>query len=245
MRLDQALVQEFQLKSRAQAQALIAEKKVELRGKILSKSSQQIHLEDIKELKLLDRQILKYVSRAGLKLEHALENLKLDLTGQYILDIGQSTGGFSDCCLQRGAAHVTGIDVGKDQIDENLKNNPRLQFYEKINVKQVPDEILEKEYDLVVCDLSFISLEHAMPLFQQQAQKAAKILSLVKPQFELSAKDLNKSGIVKDPKSYQTVEDKIRNLCEQYNLQIFNYFESQPRGADGNLEFFFFASTAD
>jgi len=174
---------------------------------------------------------------------HALKTLQLDPEGLRVLDIGISTGGFADCLLQAGAKEVVGVDVGHGQLAETLKSSQSITLYEGVNAKNL-DQWKENIglFDLIVLDLSFISLKHVLPHLQAFLLPQGRVLALVKPQFELTGKSLNKSGVVKDSKDYDLVEKSITELATELGLHRLHYFSSEPKGDDGNQEFFIYLS---
>jgi 23S rRNA (cytidine1920-2'-O)/16S rRNA (cytidine1409-2'-O)-methyltransferase len=241
MRLDQYIQQKFKLESRHQAQRLIVEGVVHVNGKAVDKSSYAVAETDAVEI--TDRSILKFVSRGGLKLEQAIKFTELNVKDYYCLDVGQSTGGFTDCLLQSGAKHIVGIEVGHGQLHENLKGHPQITNFEKTHVLEVkPADILTEELDLIVVDLSFISITKVIAKLKEFSSPKTKILALVKPQFEVGSAQLTKSGLVKDPESYDLVKDKIMLELKKNGLRSIDYFQAFPKGGDGNQEFFVFAS---
>lgn len=188
----------------------------------------------------------RFVSRGGLKLEGALQQTQLNVTSARVLDVGISTGGFADCCLQAGALEVIGVDVGTGQLASSLLQDQRLKAFEGVNAKklseyqsQIPE--LRGGFDVIVGDLSFISLTVVLPQLPSLLRPEGKILFLVKPQFELESKALNKKGLVRDPKSYDLVKTKILVACAEAQLHVLDYFDSSLPGKDGNREFFVFA----
>jgi 23S rRNA (cytidine1920-2'-O)/16S rRNA (cytidine1409-2'-O)-methyltransferase len=255
VRADQLLVHRGLAASRSQAQRLIDSgvRKLTREGwKAVSKSDDL--LEDT-ELELLNSQEAKYVSRGGLKLEGALLKSGVSAQGKLCLDIGQSTGGFTDCLLQHGANGVVGVDVGHAQLHLRLREDERVICLEKINARELNATDLIAKYsiiaggkgifsskkmafDLLVGDVSFISQTLLVDRFADLLQAGADVLMLVKPQFELQPGDLAKGGIVKDAALYDKVEARIRESYAKAGLQVKNYFESPISGGDGNREFF-------
>jgi 23S rRNA (cytidine1920-2'-O)/16S rRNA (cytidine1409-2'-O)-methyltransferase len=194
------------------------------------------------ELRLLDTAEARYVSRGGLKLEGALQSSGLSAQGLRCLDVGQSTGGFTDCLLQQGAAQVVGLDVGHGQLHPRLRDDARVVCVERINARdlqaddvRVPDGALG--FDFVVGDLSFISLTLVLPALLPLLKKGGELLMLVKPQFELQPSDIGKGGLVKDEASYVQVEARLREACAILNLDVLGYWPSAIAGGDGNQEF--------
>jgi 23S rRNA (cytidine1920-2'-O)/16S rRNA (cytidine1409-2'-O)-methyltransferase len=194
------------------------------------------------QLRLLDAAEARYVSRGGLKLEGALRTAGLDVTGWTCLDVGQSTGGFTDCLLQHGAAAVTGIDVGHGQLHDKLRKDPRVVAIEKLNARELSDEQIGGHYDLVTGDLSFISLTLVLPRLVTLMKPAGHLLMLVKPQFELQPGQIGKGGVVRDRALYPVVERRLRECCASLALEVAGWFDSSILGGDGNREFFLHAT---
>lgn len=241
MRLDQFLQQQFQLESRHQAQRLILEGVVSVNGKVINKNSHDVESTD--KIEILDRSILQYVSRGGLKLKNAMIQTAIHCKDYVCLDVGQSTGGFTDCLLQQGAKKIYGIEVGHGQLHESLRGHPQVNTLEKTHILDVlPIDIEHAVLDLIVVDVSFISLSKILRKLKELSTPNTKLLALVKPQFELNANYLNKAGIVKDPSLYKLVEDKIKQDVTDAGFRVLDYFHATPQGSDGNQEFFIFAS---
>lgn len=244
MRADQLLLERGLAASRSQAQRLIASG-VEWRlgtkpWQRVTKNGDELPLPS--ELRLLDNAEARYVSRGGLKLEGALLSSGLCAQGLRCLDVGQSTGGFTDCLLQQGAAQVVGLDVGHGQLHRRLRDDARVVCIERINAREleaddarVPDA--RQGFDLVVGDLSFISLTLVLPALLPLLKKGGALLMLVKPQFELQPNDIGKGGLVKDEASYVQVEARLREACAALNLEVLGYWPSAIAGGDGNQEF--------
>jgi 23S rRNA (cytidine1920-2'-O)/16S rRNA (cytidine1409-2'-O)-methyltransferase len=244
MRADQLLLDRGLAASRSQAQRLIASG-VEWRlgtkpWQRVTKNGDELPLPC--ELRLLDNAEARYVSRGGLKLEGALLSSGLSPQGWRCLDVGQSTGGFTDCLLQQGAAQVVGLDVGHGQLHPRLREDERVVCVERINAREleandarVPEAA--DGFDLVVGDLSFISLTLVLPALLPFLKPGGALLMLVKPQFELQPSDIGKGGLVKDPASYVQVEARLREACAALNLNVLGYWPSAIAGGDGNQEF--------
>lgn len=246
MRADQWLVERGLAASRSQAQRLIAAGARWLSPsgwKTLAKSDE---LPPHAEVELLDAAEARYVSRGGLKLEGALRATGLQVTGWHGLDVGQSTGGFTDCLLQAGAAKVVGVEVGHDQLHPRLRADGRCVTFEGLNARQLGAAELGEHYppqgfDLLVCDASFISLALLLPQWAALLAPAGHVLALVKPQFEVGPQGLGKGGIVRDPVRYTEVEARLRAAADTAGLIILDWFDSPITGGDGNREFFFHA----
>ena len=201
------------------------------------------------ELQITDDAELRYVSRGGLKLAGALEHCGLDVAGRICLDVGQSTGGFTDLLLQRGAARVVGIDVGHGQLHPRLAADGRVQLYEGVNARDVSDTAFAVDHALhsfgfVTGDLSFISLTLVLPTLATYLAADGQMLMLVKPQFELQPEHIGKGGIVKNSASFAVVETRIRAACKALSLTLRGYFQSPITGGNGNTEFFVWAQSS-
>ncbi len=254
IRIDQWLSQNGFANSRTHAASLIEEGQVEIKMTSatawvkVTKPSYKLPNDFSKDqIQVLTGPANRYVSRGGLKLEGALAHVGLSVKGLRVLDVGVSTGGFSDCCLQQGAEHVVGIEVGHGQLAPGMSKHSNFIQFEGINAKNLPAhqaEIaeLQKSFDLIVGDVSFISITAILPHFLPLLKTEGRVLFLVKPQFELDASALNKNGIVKDPRSYEVVKTKVIESCQHSGLNVIDYFASNLAGKDGNKEFFVFAS---
>jgi 23S rRNA (cytidine1920-2'-O)/16S rRNA (cytidine1409-2'-O)-methyltransferase len=245
MRADQLLVERGLASSRSQAQRLIASGVRWLdRGawKRVAKNGDELPGEA--QIELLDMAEARYVSRGGLKLEGALRAGGIDVRGKRCLDVGQSTGGFTDCLLQHGAAHVTGVDVGHGQLHEKVRSDPRVTAIESVNARELSAGQVGDEFDLIVGDLSFISQTLVLPALVPLLQPDGDLLMLVKPQFELQPGQVGKNGIVTDPALYAVVERRIRDCCAALGLQVRGWHDSAIAGGDGNREFFVHARTS-
>lgn len=269
MRADQLLVLRHLASSRSQAQRLIASG-VQWRAgdewKRVGKNGDE--LPDDAQLKLLDDAEARYVSRGGLKLEAALKRVGLAVQGLDCLDLGQSTGGFTDCLLQHGAARVVGVDVGSAQLHPRLRGDARVLCVEKINARSLQASDLlaayahskgagnalgggadtgsgfAPQFDLIVADLSFISQTLVLPAMLPLLKAEATMLTLVKPQFELQPGQVGKGGIVKDVSLYPLVEQRLRQAFAALDLIVTAWFDSPIEGGDGNREFFIHARRA-
>ena len=250
MRLDVFLVDKKMATSRTQAQELILNghvylKKLDAETR-LKKPSYVVADAERDFIFVTSNEIQKYVSRGGLKLEQALKKINLDVKSKIVLDIGQSTGGFTDCLLQSGVEKVVGIDVGHSQLHEKMKSDSKVTCFENTHVKDLQDHLKFKEampsggFDLIVADVSFISLTKVIPYLSPFLKINGNYLLLVKPQFELSKKELDKNGIVKNPKSYVLVKNQVENAARFSLGEVISYFQSDTLGKDGNQEFFIY-----
>jgi len=256
MRVDQLLVHRQLASTRSQAQRLIADGVQWLSGDVwkrVAKNGDEVP--ESAEIRLLDDSEARFVSRGGLKLEGALNSVGLDVTGFLCLDVGQSTGGFTDCLLQRGAVHVVGVDVGQGQLHPQLRDDERVLCIEKVNARSLnateliaahaqstrADSQFSIEFDLIVGDLSFISQTLVLPAIVSLLKPGGSMLMLVKPQFELQPGQVGKGGIVTDPAMYKTVEERVRTAHTTLGLTVQAWFESPVQGGDGNHEFFIYS----
>ncbi len=247
MRVDQLLLERGLASSRSQAQRLIAAG-VRWRGpagwQVVTKNGEDLPAQA--EIQLVDTAEARYVSRGGLKLEGALAASGIDPAGRVCLDAGQSTGGFTDCLLRLGAARVVGIDVGHGQLHPSLRSDPRVTCLERINVRGlVAHELPVSPFDLIVADLSFISLTLVLPALTALLAPTGDLLLLVKPQFELQPGQVGKGGLVRDPALYEQVEARLREACAALKLQVACWHDSPITGGDGNREFFLHARPGD
>lgn len=271
MRVDVLLVERGLAPSRTAAQRLIAAGHVFVREGssrvALSKPSVSVAQDISLEIEASD--LDRFVSRGGLKLDGALTHVGLDVAHLRCLDVGQSTGGFTDCLLQRGAAHVVGVDVGHDQLHTRMRADARVTCIEGVNARELtmaalpnavgaacrdqriatPEVAASRSYsdgfDLIVADVSFISLTKVLPQWPALLAAKGRVLSLVKPQFEVGADNLARGGIVRDASLYVTVKKTIRAACAQAGLRVLDYFDSAITGTDGNREFFVYAEAAE
>ncbi len=241
-RADQLLVERGLANSRSQAQRLIAAgvdwrvgqqawQRIDKNGAVMPQDA---------ELLLKDDAETRYVSRGGLKLEGALRATGLQVKGWTCLDVGQSTGGFTDCLLQQGAVQVTGVDVGHGQLHPRLHADPRVVCIEHCNARELSLAQCGQAHGfaLIVADLSFISLTLVLPALTTLLSEQGQMLLLVKPQFELQATDIGKGGLVQDPAKYVQVEERLRSSAQDVGLQVAHWLPSVITGGDGNHEFF-------
>ncbi len=238
IRLDQALVERGICESREKAKRAIMAGQVEVNSRIAGKPSDPIKTTD--ELKLLVPE--KFVSRGGLKLEHALNHFKLDVTGVTAIDVGASTGGFTDCLLQRGATKVYAVDVGQGQLAWKLRQEPRVVVMEKTNARQLTAAAFPAPFappDLAVIDCSFISLRKILPATVALLRPCGKIVALIKPQFEAGREEAGKgAGVIRDPEIHQRVLRELNDFVNaQTGLRWNGVTESPLLGPAGNKEF--------
>ena len=254
MRADQLLVERGLAASRSQASRLIAggvRWRVAADAPWRSVAKNGDDLPQAAQLELVDAAEARYVSRGGLKLEGALRSSGVDAKGKRCLDVGQSTGGFTDCLLQQGAAQVVGVDVGHGQLHGRVRTDARVTAVEKINARSLRVEELQAAgdsgapFDLIAGDLSFISLTLVLPALVPLLAPQGALLMLVKPQFELQPGQIGKGGIVRDPALYAQVERRLREACDALSLSVAGWHDSAIVGGDGNREFFIHAVRRD
>jgi len=234
LRLDQFLVGRGFFPSREQARRAILAGYVSVGTRIAAKPSELLD----ERTAVVIRPSRKYVGRGALKLEPALEHFHIHVQGKTALDIGASTGGFTDCVLQRGAKKVYAVDVGYGQLDWKLRNDSRVIVLEKLNARFLTREHVPELVDLCVIDVSFISLTLILPNAFALVKPGGMILALIKPQFELQRSDVGKGGIVRDPCLHQKAQDKIVAFVSDLGHVVAGIVPAGIKGADGNQEFF-------
>jgi len=248
LRIDKLLVQRGLVPSRERAQAMILAGRVLVNGQKIEKSGVNVAADA--EVRLLGDD-LKYVSRGGLKLEAALNHWKIDLTGRTCIDIGASTGGFTDCMLQRGAAQVVAVDTGYGQIASKLRTDQRVKLLEKTNARYLTPARLQEanartDQSFIAVDVSFISVTLVLPAvldagFSRSTSAVRELVILVKPQFEVGRGAVGKGGIVKDEQAQQSAVTKVREAVEELGGHKLDLIESPILGMEGNREFLLYA----
>ena len=236
IRLDVALAERGLAESREKAQALVLAGEVLVDGVKARKPGQSVAPES--DLQVLSRP--PFVSRGGLKLAHALDHFGIAVSGRVCLDVGASTGGFTDCLLQRGAARVHAVDVGAGQIDWKLRSDPRVVLHERLNARYLRPEDIGEPAGLAVCDVSFISVTLIVPAVAPLLQPAGEMVILVKPQFEVGREQVGKGGIVRDPELHAFACRRVENTVRQMSFKT-SIIESPILGAEGNKEFLLYA----
>jgi 23S rRNA (cytidine1920-2'-O)/16S rRNA (cytidine1409-2'-O)-methyltransferase len=241
LRLDKLLVDRGFAASRERAQALIIAGKVLVNDQKLDKSGAQVVADSA--IRLLGED-LKYVGRGGLKLERALEHWQVEVNGKVCLDVGASTGGFTDCLLQHGAARVIALDTGYGQMDFKLRQDPRVRLLEKTNARYLTKEVIGEIAELIVVDVAFISATLVLPPVVNAAfpnsmedRRGRQVIVLVKPQFEAGRESVGKGGIVRDPAAQLGSVEKVRKTLLDLGCSALDVIESPILGAEGNREF--------
>ncbi len=237
MRIDKLLVDRGLAESRTKAQALVMAGVVLADEQRVNKPSDTVAADAQVRLKGGDDPTSRYVGRGGLKLETALRDFELSVEGLICLDVGASTGGFTDCLLQHGARQVIALDVGHNQIDYRLRTDPRVEVREGVNARYLQPDDFKVSFDLVVMDVSFISATKVMPAIVPLLQQAGRLITLIKPQFEVGRGEVGKGGIVRDPEKHARVIAEVNHAAQELGLQLEKVIESPIHGADGNVEF--------
>ncbi|MDR3306242.1 MAG: TlyA family RNA methyltransferase [Endomicrobium sp.] len=232
-RLDILAFEKGLAETRAKAQAFIISGSVFVNDRVQYKPGALVCDEDVVEVKNIN----PYVSRGGLKIESALNALNIDVKGYICLDIGASTGGFTDCMLQRGAIKVYTVDVGSGQLHYKLRNDKRVINIENVNFRYFDDALLKDKIDFATIDVSFISLDKILPIAYKSVSKNGFVLAMIKPQFELEASEIKK-GVVRDDKLRQKAINKIKNFALSLGFKIISEADSGLKGPKGNLEHF-------
>jgi len=234
LRLDQLLVAQGLFSSREQAQRAVMAGEIKIGTRIAVKPSQLLAA----DAAIAVKPTRKYVGRGALKLEKALDHFKIDMQGKVALDIGASTGGFTDCLLQRGTKKVYAVDVGHGQLDWKIRSDPRVIVLEKMNARFLSRKHIPELVDLCVIDVSFISLTLVLPNGFELITPSGVVVALIKPQFELERADVGRGGIVRDPELHQKAQDKIVQFVTRLGHTVTGIVPSAITGADGNQEFF-------
>jgi 23S rRNA (cytidine1920-2'-O)/16S rRNA (cytidine1409-2'-O)-methyltransferase len=235
-RLDQVLMERGLVDSREKARALILAGQVLVNGQKADKAGRTVAAEA--QVELLEQP--RYVGRGGLKLEAALRHFDIQAASKICLDVGSSTGGFTDCLLQHGAARVYAIDVGTGQLDWKLRNDPRVVVREQVNARYLSRDDVPEKIDLAVCDVSFISITMILPALAKLLAEGAEMVILVKPQFELERRQVGKGGIIRDPELHRQACQRVEEAVRQLGFRT-GIIPSPILGAEGNQEFLLYA----
>jgi len=234
-RLDILLVERGMVSSREKARALIMEGNVLVNGIPVTKAGSLVSSDASIELR---GEEIPYVSRGGLKLDAALNHFGMNLNGAIAMDVGSSTGGFTDCMLQKGALKVYCIDVGYGQMDWTLRNDPRVVLLERTNIRYLEKERIHDMIDIATIDVSFISLKNVLPKVTEFVKGGGEILALVKPQFEVGKGEVGKGGIVREEEKRMTALNSVREFAKELGLTTEGVFQSPVPGQKGNREYF-------
>jgi 23S rRNA (cytidine1920-2'-O)/16S rRNA (cytidine1409-2'-O)-methyltransferase len=241
-RLDKLLVEKGIVQSRERARALILTGRVTVEGRTIDKPGTQIEMEARLQLQGEDQ---PYVSRGGIKLEGALHAFEIDPKGMVVMDVGASTGGFTDCVLQGGARKVYAVDVGYGLLAWKLQKDPRVVNLERRNIRYLKREEVKDEMDLILIDTSFISIEKFLSHLLHFLKKGGSIIGLIKPQFEVGKGEVGKGGVVRESALHQKVIERIEEFSRGLGLSVLGVTESSILGPKGNKEFFIYLRKLD
>jgi 23S rRNA (cytidine1920-2'-O)/16S rRNA (cytidine1409-2'-O)-methyltransferase len=238
LRVDRLLVDRGLVESRERGHALILAGQVLVNGQKQDKAGALVP-EDA-EIRILG-EVLPYVSRGGLKLAAALKEFGLSVDGKVALDVGASTGGFTDCLLQHGAKKVYAVDVGYGQMAWKIRQDPRVVIIERVNIRQIDPLLIPEPVDIAVIDVSFISLEKVIPSMQQFMRPGAELVALIKPQFEVGREQVGKGGIVRDEVARRAAVERITIFIHEQSFDVKGVIPSPITGQDGNVEYLIYA----
>jgi 23S rRNA (cytidine1920-2'-O)/16S rRNA (cytidine1409-2'-O)-methyltransferase len=236
-RIDKLLVERGLAESRTKAQAMVMAGVVLVDEQRVEKPSHQFDTNSSIRIKGGDDPTTRYVGRGGLKLEAALREFQIDVSGFTCLDVGASTGGFTDCLLQNGAKKVFAVDVGHNQIDWRLRNDPRVEVREGVNARYLTPKDFPQKFNLVVIDVSFISVTKVLPAIVPLLAPTGAIIALIKPQFEVGRGEVGGGGIVRDAAKRSRVVEEVNGAARTLGLEPVKVIESPITGAEGNVEF--------
>ena len=237
MRLDRYIFEKGLVPSREKARAIIMAGLVYVDGRRVDKPGYRVR--GTEKVEVLEPP--RYVSRGGYKLEGALKRFGIDVRGKICLDVGSSTGGFTDCLLQHGAEKVYAVDVGRGQMDPKLRKDPRVVLYEKTDARKIDESHVPEKVDIITVDVSFISSTKVLPNLIRFLKEKGLLLVLVKPQFELSPKEVRK-GVVKERNLKKKAVLKVARFVEKSGLKVLGIMKAKPKGSKGNEEFFLLCS---
>lgn len=233
-RLDRLLVDRGLAESRERAQALILAGQVLVNGQKQEKAGAFV-LKDA-DIRILG-EVLPYVSRGGLKLEAALREFNINMSGKTALDVGASTGGFTDCLLQHGASKVYAVDVGYGQMAWKIRQDKRVVVIERTNIRDIDPSLIPEPVDIIVIDVSFISLEKVIPAIIKFFKPGGNLIALIKPQFEIGREQVGKGGIVRNEAARKSAVDRVANFIRSNGFEVKGLVQSPVTGQDGNVEF--------
>lgn len=238
MRIDQLLVARGLFDTRSRARAAIEAGRVKADGRVVAKPSEQI----AEEAEIEAEPAHRWVGRGALKLDHALTVWPVAVEGRVVLDVGASTGGFTEVCLERGAAKVFAVDVGFGQMHDRVAADPRVVNLERTDARDLTRDLIPEAPSVIVCDASFISLSKVLPAALDLAAPGADLVTLVKPQFEADGPGAGKKGVVKDPAAHAAAVERVRDWLEALGWAVQATTESPITGGDGNVEFLLWAN---
>ena len=236
-RIDRLLFERGLADSRTRAQAIVMAGAVLVNNQRIDKPSELVDPEAEIRIKGADDPTSRYVGRGGVKLEAALREFAIEVQDALCLDVGASTGGFTDCLLQHGARKVIAVDVGHNQLDWRLRNDPRVEIREGVNARYLQPEDFDEQFDLAVMDVAFISATKVMPAIAPLLRESARLITLIKPQFEVGRGEVGKGGIVREPEKHQRVIEEVNQAARELGLRDLRVIESPIHGADGNVEY--------
>jgi 23S rRNA (cytidine1920-2'-O)/16S rRNA (cytidine1409-2'-O)-methyltransferase len=236
-RIDKLLVERGLAESRTKAQAMVMAGVVLVNEQRVEKPSDQFPTDSPIRIKRADDPTSRYVGRGGLKLEAALNHFQIRVHGLTCLDVGASTGGFTDCLLQNGAAKVFAIDVGHNQIDWRFRNDPRVEVREGVNARYLQPQDFPVQFDLAVIDVSFISVTKVLPAIVSLLRAGASLVTLIKPQFEVGRGEVGSGGIVRDEEKRVRVVEEVNQFASTQGLRVEGVIQSPITGAEGNVEY--------
>ena len=236
LRLDKLLFEKAIVESREKARAIILEGNVLVNGMVVDKAGALVKPDAV----LAVKSKMPYVGRGGLKLEHAIKYFGIEIKDKTAMDVGASTGGFTDCLLQHGAEKVYAIDVGYGQFSWILRNHDKIVLLEKTNIRYLDKALIYDEIDIATIDVSFISLLKVLPKVLEVLKPSGEIAALIKPQFEAGRKDVGKGGVVRDEKKRLEVIEKIKNESEKMGIEVKGITKSPLKGPKGNVEYFIY-----
>jgi 23S rRNA (cytidine1920-2'-O)/16S rRNA (cytidine1409-2'-O)-methyltransferase len=234
MRLDRLLTERNLAESRERGQALIIAGQVLVNGQKVDKAGTLVRADA--DVRILGEQ-MPYVSRGGLKLEKALAEFTIDVKDKTALDAGASTGGFTDCLLQHGAKKVYSVDVGYGQMAWKVRQDPRVVVIERVNLREMDPSLVPERIDIIVIDVSFISLEKVIPSLMRFLRPGGEIVALIKPQFEVGKGQVGKGGIVRDEAARDEAVERVRRFVQEQGLEVRGIIPSPITGQDGNVEY--------
>lgn len=232
-RLDKLLFEKGLVESRERARAAIMEGNVQVNGVVVDKAGSLVKPDA--QIEVLYK--MPYVSRGGLKLEQAIKEFNINVSGKRAMDVGASTGGFTDCLLQNGAMKVIAVDVGYGQFSWSLRQDERVVLIEKTNIRYLPNDIIPFKLDIITIDVSFISLLKVIPKILEFLKPTGEVVALIKPQFEAERKDIGKGGVVKDEKKRLEIVENIKSELIEMKLDVIGVTESPIKGPKGNVEY--------